>query len=51
MIRLIIGIFLMMGSVGAIEQDTMSFGAALFIAILGGLIAGSALPKLNEQYK
>lgn len=54
MIRFVVGMLLVFGSVGGLEQDTATFTEAILGSLLGLTLMFWALPKLNtladEEY-
>jgi hypothetical protein len=50
MIRWCIGFFLVLGSVGGLEQDTMTISQTLAFATLGFVLIGWATSDFNKQY-
>ncbi len=44
-----VGVFLMFGGVGAIEQDTMPFWKAFCFALVGAVLALDAAIRMNEN--
>ena len=55
MIRFVVGMLLVFGSVGGLEQDTATFTEAILGSLLGLTLMFWALPKLNaladEEYQ
>jgi hypothetical protein len=49
MIRFVLGLLLVMGSVGGLEQDTATFTQAILGSFAGLLLMVWALPKLISQ--
>lgn len=49
MIRFAIGLFLIMGGVGGLEQDTATISEALIVCIAGLALMVWALPKLASE--
>lgn len=49
MIRFIVGLFLVMGSVGGLEMDTMGFAQFFLFSGIGLALMFWALPKLTAQ--
>ena len=49
MIRFVVGLILVMGSVGGLEQDTATFTQAILGSLAGLLLMVWALPKLVNQ--
>lgn len=49
MIRFVLGLLLVMGSVGGLEQDTATFTEAILGSLLGFSLMLWALPKLIAQ--
>ena len=45
----VIGIFLMMGGVGAIEQETMPFWKGFGFALIGSVLALDAAVRMNKD--
>lgn len=45
----VIGMFLMFGGVGAIEQDTMPFWKAFSFALVGAVLAVDASIRMNKD--
>lgn len=45
----VIGVFLMFGGVGAIEQDTMPFWKAFGFALVGSVLALDAAIRINKD--
>lgn len=48
-LAIVIGLFLMFGGVGAIEQDTMSFWKAFGFALIGSVLALDAAVRMNKD--
>ena len=50
MIRWFTGFFLVIGSAGGLEMDTMTINETLAFAFLGFALMAWATPKIVEQY-
>ena len=50
MIRWFIGFFLVIGSAGGLEMDTMTISETLAFAFLGFALMAWATPKIVKQY-
>lgn len=50
MIRWFIGFFLVIGSAGGLEMDTMTINETLAFAFLGFALMAWATPKIVKQY-
>ena len=50
MIRFVIGLFLVMGGVGSIEQDTVTILEGMTICAVGLGLMIWAVPKINEEF-
>jgi hypothetical protein len=45
--NLIVGLFMMFGSVGGLEQNTMGFGQAAFFGLIGSVLALDSALRIN----
>ena len=45
------GLFVMLGAVGGLETETMSFAKALILSTIGGIYAVYGALQLNEEQR
>ena len=50
MMRFMFGLFIVIGSVGGLEQDTKTISHCLAFSMMGFLLMGWALPDIWEEY-
>ena len=50
MMRFVLGLFIVMGAVGGLEQNTMTINQCLAFSMMGFLLMCWALPDIWEEY-